>query len=186
MQMIAMPTLWTIGHGNREEGEFLDLLQENAIRILVDIRSRPVSTRHPWFNEDRLRVALQERSIAYHWAGKALGGLRRPLPNSRHRALADAPAAQGFADHMAGDFFRRAAVQLMTLARQGRTVLLCAEMDYRQCHRRLLADYLCLAGCEVEHILGKGERCSHLLSAELRRESAELVYDRLSSHTLDF
>lgn len=181
-----MPTLWTLGHGNRELAAFLALLQAYDINILVDIRTHPVSTRHPWFDEASLREELQAKGISYHWAGKAFGGLRRAQPHSRHHALAGSASAQGFADHMDTAFFQRSATQLIALARKGRTALLCAEIDYRQCHRRLLADYLCLAGCEVIHIEGENKHCEHQLSAELRYESADVIYDRLSNHTLDF
>jgi hypothetical protein len=38
-------TVFTIGHGNRAIGEFLTLLRNHAIEILVDVRAHPVSRR---------------------------------------------------------------------------------------------------------------------------------------------
>lgn len=41
--------IWTIDHSNRPWREFLELLQDHAIRRLVDIRRFPGSKTHPQF-----------------------------------------------------------------------------------------------------------------------------------------
>src|SRR4029078_3478869 len=41
--------LWTIGHSTRDSKTFLDLLKENDIGVLVDVRRYPGSRRHPQF-----------------------------------------------------------------------------------------------------------------------------------------
>lgn len=74
--------------------------------------------------------------------------------------------------------FARAITQLLGLARRAATVMLCAEKNPDECHRRLIADYLLLQGHQVIHLLDGGERREHALHAHARRESAALVYDR--------
>jgi hypothetical protein len=66
---------------------------------VVDARRHPVSVRFPHFTEAPLRAALTPLGIAYHQAGRQLGGLRTPLPNSRHVALIQ-DGLRGFADYM--------------------------------------------------------------------------------------
>ncbi len=73
--------------------------------------------------------------------------------------------------------FARAASQLLKLASQSSTVMMCAEMNPEECHRRLLADYLLLQGATVIHLLGNGEQREHVLHPQARRESAALIYD---------
>ena len=170
-------TLYTIGHSNHEPGTFATILHAYQIATLVDIRAYPQSKRYPHFSMDPLRESLQKSGIVYHWAGKHLGGMRDPAPQSKHLALKD-NKMRGYADYMESDVFIKAAVQLMHLAQMNPTVVMCAERVPEHCHRYLLADYLTLQGVEVQHIISATEVQPHQLSPAARRESQELVYDR--------
>lgn len=86
---------------------------------------------------------------------------------------------------MERDAFRRAASRLKALAGRGPTAILCAERDPGRCHRSLIADYLTLQAVTVQHLLGAGEVREHRLRPEVRRESAELVYDRYRTGELE-
>ncbi|RMG29140.1 MAG: DUF488 domain-containing protein [Gammaproteobacteria bacterium] len=168
--------IWTVGHSNRSSEALIELLREPDIELLVDVRARPHSARHPHFDEAVLRETLSEAGITYHWAGRHLGGFRQARPDTPHVALPE--GFRGYADHMETEVFRRAIAQLRNLARQGRTVLMCAEREPLECHRSLIADYLLLEGVEVLHLIAPGEVREHQLRVEARRESASLVYDR--------
>lgn len=175
-------TLYTAGHGNLAIGELIALLKEAGVDTLVDVRARPYSRHNPQFNDDALRLACDRAGIVYHWAGRQLGGMRTPRPNSPHLALDE--GMRGFADHMDTDAFRKGAAQLQNLAARGACAMLCAERDPLHCHRALIADYLTLQGVRVVHLLAAGERREHVLSAAARRESAALIYDRQVSGEL--
>ena len=45
--------LYTIGHSNLPEQEFIRLLQKYEVRTLVDVRSTPYSKYNPQFNRER-------------------------------------------------------------------------------------------------------------------------------------
>lgn len=177
-------TVYSVGHSNRSIEQLFALLHEAGIRLLVDVRSQPVSQRHPQFEGETLRADLEEAGLQYHWAGRSLGGLRSPRADSPHIALAE-DGLRGYADHMDTDFFQKGVTQLINLAGQSTTAVLCAERLPEQCHRQLLADYLLLQGVTVMHLIEPGKQREHQLSAQARRESARLVYDRLVSGTLD-
>ena len=168
-------TLYTIGHSDRPIEAFLEILRSAAVDTLVDIRARPRSNRHPQYDESALRQSLAGIPVVYHWAGLHLGGFREPISASPHAALSG--GFQGFADHMDTTEFARAASQLLKLASRSPTVMMCAEMNPEECHRRLLADYLLLQGATVIHLLGSGEQREHVLHPQARRESAALIYD---------
>jgi len=51
--------------------------------------------------------------------------------------------------------------------------------------RRLIADALILRGVRVIHLLDAATQREYVLSAEARRESAILIYDRHSTRRLD-
>lgn len=181
---MAPTTLFTVGHSDRALTGLLAVLGEVHVATLVDIRAWPRSQRHPHFDTERLRNAVEGEGMVYHWAGRNLGGRRAPRPRSRHTALAD-EGLRGFADHMESDEFQRAATQLMALAVRAPVAVLCAERNPDQCHRSLLSDYLMLKGMQVVHLLELSERRDHMPSPALRRETAHPVYDRHTTGTLD-
>lgn len=168
--------IYTVGHSSRAAAELIELLEQHAIGALVDVRAQPHSSRHPQFCTDRLRHTLDLVGILYHWAGRQLGGRRVPRAGSQHSALE--AGLRGYADYMETDSFCRAATQLVNMAARAPTAILCAERLPEHCHRRLIADYLALQGLRVIHLIDPREMREHVLSAEARRESAQLIYDR--------
>jgi uncharacterized protein (DUF488 family) len=173
-------TLYTVGHGNRTADELIALLKAAGITTLVDVRANPASSRHPQFGADALRQALESNGMVYHWAGRQLGGLRRPRPDSPHIALAS-EGFRGFADHMETDIFQRGVARLISLAMKSRTAMMCAEKLPERCHRSLIADYLVLKGVTVQHIIDTAEMREHQLHPHARTESGRLIYDRQAS-----
>ena len=51
---------------------------------------------------------------------------------------------------------------------------MCAETDWRRCHRRLLAELLTARGQDVVHLLGPGRQESHRLYDESEIRSQKL------------
>jgi uncharacterized protein (DUF488 family) len=149
----AAPTIWTIGHGALATEVVAGALRTAGATTLVDIRRFPTSRRSPHLTRDRLAADLPGLGIAYEWAGEVLGGRRpaRPGP-TRHTAWQNR-AFRGYADHTDGPVFRAAAETLVRRARAGeRLAILCAELDWRRCHRRLVADALTVRGIAVVHL----------------------------------
>jgi uncharacterized protein (DUF488 family) len=177
--------IYTVGHSNRTLQALLDLLRGAGIQTVVDVRAHPHSARLPQFHGDALRAGVEQAGMVYHWAGRQLGGRRAPRPNSVHVALHE-EGLRGYADFMDTEEFKRGAAQLMRLASKDRTVMLCAERLPEHCHRSLISDYLVLQGVRVIHLLDPGEMHEHQLRHEARRESAQLIYDRHVTGTLDF
>jgi len=64
-----MALLYTIGHSTRSSEEFVELLRQNDIRILVDARSWPNSRRYPHFNRDNMMAVRKRltRRTGYEW-----------------------------------------------------------------------------------------------------------------------
>jgi uncharacterized protein (DUF488 family) len=176
--------LYTAGHGNRRVEDLLALLRSVGVTNLVDVRAQPFSRRHPQFEGQALRIALEQAGLVYHWAGRALGGLRPPRPDSAHSALAEA-GLRGFADHMETETFRQAAAQLVKLAARVPCAILCAEKDPTQCHRSLIADYLTWQGVRVIHLIEPGHLLVHRLDRRARPDGLRLVYDRTGQQALD-
>lgn len=169
------PTVLTVGHGRRPLEAFLALLRRAGVEVLVDVRRFPSSRRNPQYGREALAEALAAAGIGYVWMGEELGGFRRATPGSRHTALANRAFA-GYADHMDTPAFRRGLDRLIAMARERRVAVMCAETLWWRCHRRMLADALLAAGCEVVHLLDDGEH-PHALHPNARLEDGRPVYD---------
>ncbi|MBE3045059.1 DUF488 domain-containing protein, partial [Candidatus Bathyarchaeota archaeon] len=44
--------IFTVGHSTHSLEDFLDILKEHQIEVLVDVRKLPGSNRYPQFNKD--------------------------------------------------------------------------------------------------------------------------------------
>lgn len=169
--------IFSIGHSNLEAPAFVARLRAFDIAVLIDVRRQPRSRRHPHFERAALATLLGGAGIAYQWWGETLGGRRAPRADSPNLALEDA-ALRGYADHMQGGEFRAAADALVGLAQAQRCAVMCAEADYRQCHRQLLADHLLRAGLAVTHIIDAGHSQPHIFHAALGDSCEPPVYNR--------
>jgi uncharacterized protein (DUF488 family) len=178
-----MSTIYTIGHGNRSQREFADLLQQWQITLLVDVRAYPGSRRHPQFGRAELEQSLPADGVGYIWEGKALGGRRRPRPDSPHRALRN-DSFRAYADHMESDEFRAGIDRLLERASEQRLTIMCAERLPWQCHRFMIADYLVAQGVAVLHVIDASAPREHRLRQEARFTEGRLVYDAQTQSSL--
>jgi uncharacterized protein (DUF488 family) len=48
----------TIGHGNHPLNKFIQLLDENGVLLLVDVRTSPASRFNPQYNKENLEREL--------------------------------------------------------------------------------------------------------------------------------
>jgi uncharacterized protein (DUF488 family) len=171
---LTASNVYTIGHSTRTSPEFLDLLEVAQIEVLVDVRRMPGSRRLPQFDSATLRDALAGRAIDYCWI-PALGGRRRPTPDSRNTGWRHA-AFRAYADHMETEDFADGLFELSMLACGARTVVMCAEVLWWRCHRRLIADALVVLGWDVVHILAANKQETHRLAPPARLVRGRLSY----------
>lgn len=177
--------IYTIGHSDRSMEKFLSLLEKHDIKILVDIRAYPHSKRFPHFSQEVLGQQLTLSAIEYHWAGRQLGGMRKPKSFTSHPAL-DRDSFRGFAEYMETEGFKKAIAHLLNLATKLPTAIMCAEKDALSCHRSLISDYLVMQNVNVEHIIEESNTFRHVLSELVRPGTTALVYDRNTSGNLLF
>ena len=154
-QSQAIPTIFTIGHSTRPIGEFVALLQQVAVGLLVDVRSIPRSRTNPQFNADSLPETLIEVGISYRHLA-ALGGLRHRKKGATpsRNTFWQVAAFRNYADYAATDAFRIGLDELRLLAHDNCCAIMCAEAVWWRCHRRIITDYLLAQGVPVMHIMG--------------------------------
>jgi len=134
---------FTIGYGGRSATEFVRLLQQHGVKLIVDVRLRPerssmgiyVKAKTP---DKGIERVLAEGGIAYRSLIE-LGNIFVDYEDWRERyeRLLDC----------AGELLTEPLRQLSTPF-----CLMCAEKRVAECHRQQLAGLLVQKGLEVEHI----------------------------------
>jgi len=151
-------SIFTVGHSTRTIADFLALLRQANVGLLVDVRSIPRSQTTPQFNAETLPDSLAAEGIGYRHL-RALGGRRHhprgapPSTNTFWRVL----AFRSYADYAETEAFRGGLEELLALARDHRCAIMCAEAVWWRCHRRIITDYLLARGIPVDHIMGAGK-----------------------------
>ena len=139
--------IFTIGYEGATVGEFVDVLRKAGVERVIDVRALPLS-RRPGFSKTPLRGALAEAGIEYVHL-KALG---TPADG---RAAARAGRHADMARIYAGQLELPEAIaesgQMLALAEEKPSALLCFERDPSHCHRSLLLDAVA-AGAEIDHL----------------------------------
>ena len=173
-----MARVFTIGHSTRSLEELIAALHAHGIKVLVDIRSFPMSRRLPWFNRELLEQELPKHGIQYRWM-KDLGGRRKKqMEVSPNTALRN-DSFRNYADYMLAKPFKAAIAELIKLAGQQPTAIMCAERVYCRCHRMLVSDWLLAHGHEVLHIDATGPVKPHKLMGEAQLRGEDVVYPGL-------
>ena len=117
--------VFTIGYVGRRFDDFVALLQQHGIPLVVDIRRFPRS-KMPEYNKESIEAKLPQFGINYIWMGETLGGLRRG----------------GYPKYMESDDYQAGITKLLELAEQGNIVLMCKERTDAACHRRYIVETL--------------------------------------------
>jgi uncharacterized protein (DUF488 family) len=163
--------IFSIGHSNQEQTQFLDLLQRHAIEVLVDVRSSPYSAYTSQFNREVLKAAVEGQGMRYLFMGDQLGGR---------------PEGEQFYDEQGhvlyhrvaeAEFFRQGVERLCRGSQQFRLAMMCSEEDPTVCHRLLLVSRVLEDRREpVMHIRGDGRLQS---AADLRAVKSDLAQGML-------
>jgi uncharacterized protein (DUF488 family) len=171
--------IWTVGHSTRSAEELVRILMAHEISTLIDVRTFPGSRRYPQFNKSALSESLASAEIVYKHEPR-LGGRRTPRKDSHNTAWQNAQF-RGYADHMETDEFANGIKELLELARESQTAVMCAEAVWWRCHRSLIADYLKAAGHTVIHIIDERKIQEHPFTSAARIVDGELSYRGLLS-----
>jgi uncharacterized protein (DUF488 family) len=126
--------IFTIGYEGITQAEFLAALSQAGVKRVIDVRAVP-NSRRPGFSKTPLRNALAEAGIDY----VHLRALGTPADG---RAAARANRHEDLKRIYSGQLELPEAIaesaQMLELAREKPSALLCYERDPAGCHRTLL------------------------------------------------
>jgi uncharacterized protein (DUF488 family) len=139
--------IFTIGYESVTVGEFLAALKSAGVERVIDVRALPLS-RRPGFSKTPLTAALAEARIEYIHL-KALG---TPAEGrSAARAGRHADMARIYAGQLELPEAMAQSAQMLDLAAEKPSALLCMVREPGRCHRTLLLE--AVAGdAEVVHL----------------------------------
>ena len=139
--------IFTIGYEGATVGEFLAALQKAGVERVIDVRALPLS-RRPGFSKSPLRAALEEAGIQYVHL-KALGTPTEGRAAARAGRHADLERI--YAGQLELPEAMMQSAQMLELAREKPSALLCMEREPAHCHRTLLLSSVA-PDAEVVHL----------------------------------
>jgi uncharacterized protein (DUF488 family) len=167
-------TLYTAGYSGISLGQLITIAKKLCVDRVVDIRSAPYSQALPDFNRENLQSKLTAAGIKYSFAGHKLGG--RPQDTRYYNE----DQTVNFHALVKSTEFKKGIVTLHQLVTSGEKVLLlCAERDYKDCHRWIVANevkMVTMANIKPQHICVAGNKVSLANGIMNTREN----YDMLS------
>jgi uncharacterized protein (DUF488 family) len=86
------------------------------------------------------------------------------------------PSFRGYADYMQTLDFEKSLEQLITIAKEKATVIMCAEAVPWRCHRSLIGDALLVRDFKVEDIMSDRTSTPHKLTSWARVDGCTITY----------
>lgn len=139
--------IFTIGYEGTTVPEFVAALKQAGVERLIDVRALPLS-RRPGFSKSPLRAALAEAGVEYVHL-KALGTPAEGRTAARAGRHADLERI--YAGQLELPEAMAQSAQMLELAREKTSALLCMEREPAHCHRTLLLNAVA-DNAEVVHL----------------------------------
>lgn len=139
--------IFTIGYEGTTVPEFVSALKRAGVERVIDVRALPLS-RRPGFSKTALRGAFEEAGIEYVHL-KALGTPAEGRTAARAGRHAD--MARIYAGQLELPEAIAQSAQMLDLAREKPSALLCMEREPAHCHRTLLLNAVAV-DAEVVHL----------------------------------
>ncbi|MEN6620702.1 MAG: DUF488 domain-containing protein [Smithella sp.] len=143
-------TLFTIGSGKKSAREFFSLLQENNIKRVLDIRLSNTSQLAGYTKKADLEYFLKEIADIDYYHMPELAPTEKLLNAYKSKEV----SWQEYEIE-----YNRIITERNPLAKLNATIfdkacLLCSEPTAKQCHRRLLAEYIAdnFPDCKIVHL----------------------------------
>jgi len=174
----SCPPLFTVGHSNLDFLQFLKLLKDHSVDLLIDVRSQPRSGRFPQFSQPGFDKMIEDAGLRYLFLGEELGG--RPDDEDAYRQDGLVVGRQvDYRERRKSYAFRTGIERVLEELQRASCALLCAEEDPLECHRFLMiCPELVRMGIRPLHIR-KGSETESQSESLSKTESQEDAENRL-------
>jgi len=137
--------VFSIGYASRDINDFLGILRQNNIELLIDVRNNAYSMR-PSYMKERLKEALEKNGIGYMHMPE-LG-----IPSELRKKTDKEGSAQLLKRYREELLTEEKISKVADEAGNKRSALMCMEKDHRDCHRGVIADELGRRGFYAVHL----------------------------------
>jgi len=142
--------IYTVGHSIYEVDDFIQLLRDNNINTIVDVRSTPYSKFASQYNKESLHEYLKKNGICYIFMGDMLGA------RYEDKSLLFDNGSVNFKKVQETKIFQDGIARLDKGISKGYNIsLMCSEKEAFDCHRfGLISEYIKknLTDVEIKHI----------------------------------
>ena len=168
MTTMSRESLYTVGHSNQTQEDFLDLLRSQNINCIIEVISMPYSKYTPQFNSEVLKAFLKNEGILYAHFGEEFGARRTDcLKETIQKKKGAIITIQqvNFELGIKTANFLHGAERVKKALSQGRCVsLMCSEADPLGCHRfSFISRFFYDLGWNVNHIMRCTETAKPIL-----------------------
>ena len=124
--------IYTIGYTGFSAYEFINVLRDREINVVIDVRSTPYSERYPDYNKENLERVLKSNQIYYRNYIKEFGA------RQDNRNFYSSEGYLDFEVFSKSEQFLSGVEKIENSVAKGyKIVLLCAEKKPIQCHRTI-------------------------------------------------
>lgn len=145
----VIPAIFSIGYEQRDIDSFLNLLIQNNVEVVVDVRKNPFSMNFA-FTKAKLQRSLNGANIEYlHYPNLGIAGeFRKSLDvKEDYTKLFEIYAKEMLPKNT------KDAMEVLELGKRKRIALMCFEKDFEFCHRGILSKKMEeLGSIRVEHL----------------------------------
>lgn len=160
-----MSKLYTIGYANKAITDFISILKNKGINLLIDVRSMPYSKQYPDYNENKIALVLKKENILYYNLKDEFGARRIEDEVYRRIEMYDGKEIDvvDFDEVYKLDIFQQGVKKIVTANERGfRVCFMCSEKYAFDCHRGIMiAEYFYQQGFQIEHIVDKSNTFMH-------------------------
>lgn len=136
-----MCDLFTIGYANKSLNEFIEILKNNNIDCIVDVRSIPYSKQYPQYDYDKISKTLSDNNIKY-LNFKYEFGARRTEPELYTKLLTyddNIIEVVDFKKIWNNNIFLNGVTRIKNgLAKNYNICFMCSEKYFYECHRGVM------------------------------------------------
>ena len=177
--------IYTIGHSNHTEEDFISLLEKYKIEVLVDVRSFPGSKFVPQFNKENMMIWLPQNDIKYLHLPE-LGGRRNKNKDIDELLVAgwNKAAFRNYAAYSLTQGYEEGIERLINLSNEKRVCYMCSEALPWRCHRLIISNTLVSMGINIFHIMNNESLITHkvgMYGAEAIKRGTQLIYPMLKN-----
>ena len=140
-----MNKFFTIGYGGKTPTEFANLLQASGVELVVDVRLKP----HRAHLGSFVKAKTPDKGIEKILASVGIGYLS--LPELGNPYLSENDWKEKYTKLLEAEGTER--TERLRAIEERAFCLLCAEKDFKNCHRLQVAEYLLNSGTEFLEVV---------------------------------